>query len=199
VNKNTLSELEHDIAPAGVSEPTHIVIIMTVGYYGPGYRTEIYEYDARAVQGLVGESVDLHFLEDTTLPEGKVMLYRRCVDIHTQFAPESMSISLNLMVPSSLQKYSQQYSFDIENHRISGYVDGHSSYRVSMLDIAGEIGDQDTAEVLGRIAKVNPCPRARASAHKAFHKLMPSEIEYTRRAVLSDGSALVRRLVDELD
>jgi hypothetical protein len=80
---------------------------MTVGFFGPGYETTIYEYDSSKVTGFVGESVDLRFLETTQLPPGKVMLYRPHADVHAQYPPSELSISLNLMVRDATEKRDQ--------------------------------------------------------------------------------------------
>jgi len=171
----------------------HNFDFLTVGYYGPGYRTKIYEYDRSTVDGSVGERVAMRFTEETSLPEGKVMLYRHGRDIHTQLPPESMSISLNLLVANAtLQRYSQQYRFDAGTGTIIGYVDGLSSERMSLMKLAGEIGNEGTAEVLEQIAHTHPCALTRAEAYRSFVKLVPSEIDSARVAVAADRSALVR-------
>lgn len=175
----------------------HNFDFMTVGYYGSGYHTRIFEYDQSKVTGEIGERVEMRFLEETTLPKGKVMFYRKSVDIHEQFGPDEISVSLNLMTLSPTQRYRQQYRFDLNNGLISGYVDGSQSRRVSILEIAGAIGDENTAELLATIARQNPCPRARAAAYRSFSRLMPSELEATVRGVEADVSPLVRRLFSD--
>lgn len=52
----------------------HNFDFVTVGYYGPGYSTRIYEYDRSQIKGEIGEKIELKFLEETKLPTGKVML-----------------------------------------------------------------------------------------------------------------------------
>src|SRR5262249_58797067 len=68
----------------------HAFSFLTVGYWGPGYRTAIYEYDRQRVVGRIGEAVDLTFLEETTLPIGKVMYYRACPDVHDPASPPQL-------------------------------------------------------------------------------------------------------------
>lgn len=77
---------------------------MTVGYYGPGYETELYQYNPKEVNGYVGETVELEHLGRTKLPNGRVMVYREKVDVHTQFPPAQLSVSLNLMVTRKRRK-----------------------------------------------------------------------------------------------
>lgn len=49
------------------------------------------------VSGWQGETVGLRFIERSTLSPGKLMLYRAHLDVHSQLAPEAMSVSLNVM------------------------------------------------------------------------------------------------------
>lgn len=41
----------------------HNFSFLTVGYSGPGYETDIYEYDYDQVEGYLGEKVEIRFLE----------------------------------------------------------------------------------------------------------------------------------------
>lgn len=65
----------------------HNFHFLTVGYRGPGYISDYYEYDAEAVDGRLGEPLNLHFVERSRLEEGKMMLYRAHRDIHSQLPP----------------------------------------------------------------------------------------------------------------
>lgn len=171
----------------------HNFDFLTVGYFGPGYTTKVYEYDSSKVDGILNEHVDIRFLEETTLPPGKIMFYRHGLDIHTQIPPTALSVSLNLLVMNrELQAYSQQYQFDIDRQCISAYVYGYTMNRVSLMEFAGDIGDDNTAELLERIARICPCPRTRAAAYRSLSMLVPSEIERIHSMMCNDASALVR-------
>src|SRR5579871_2412960 len=75
----------------------HNFDFVTVGYFGVGYETDLYEYDLKDVVGYVGEEVVLRSLGRERLTPGKVMVYKANADIHTQHEPETVSLSLNLM------------------------------------------------------------------------------------------------------
>lgn len=173
----------------------HNFDFLTVGYYGPGYRTRIYEYDVNKIDGCISEHVDLRFSEETTLPEGKVMFYRHGVDIHTQIPPESLSISLNLMVQPPLELRRQQYHFDTEGRTIVRYGDGPFSRQLALLELAGEVGNGDTAEILEYVGKTHEDPRSRAAALQALRKVAPNQIERISAIVSADKSDIVRRAV----
>ena len=70
----------------------HNFTFMTVNYLGPGYETEIYEYDFDKVEGYIGEAVDLRFLEKIRFGTGIVMLYRASRDVHVQYAPTELTM-----------------------------------------------------------------------------------------------------------
>jgi hypothetical protein len=172
----------------------HNFDFLTVGYHGPGYRTRIYEYDPGAIVGEVGEPVDLRFLEDTMLPTGKVMMYRRSIDVHIQLPPPALSISLNMIVNGDQPLYNPQYSFD-ESGRLAGFVDGPTSDLVSFVELAGEIGHPDMIEPLLEIARSNPYARARANAAKSLLRQAPGERERLQAACGCDPSRLVREAI----
>ncbi|WP_395641404.1 hypothetical protein [Rudaea sp.] len=142
----------------------HNFIFMTVGHIGPGYRTVIHEYDKSKVVGYVGENVELKFLEETTLPEGKIMLYRPCVDIHTQYYPEKPSVSINLMVPPEDEVLRDQYFFDTNAGVILGYVPTNVSIRVSIIDIVSKFADDNTVQLLQDTVQRHPCVRTKHAA-----------------------------------
>ena len=152
----------------------HNFSFLTIGYFGPGYRSEIYEADPSKVEGYMGESVELKFLEDTTLPVGKMMIYRRGWDVHTQLPPEGLSISLNLLMASSGNNAVTQYYVDTETGKIIGFPDVNtSSKRLTLLDLAGCIGDLNTVDLLDRVVQTSTCFRTRVSAARAILGLLP--------------------------
>ena len=99
----------------------HDFSFLTVGYWGSGYATSIWEYDSQKVVGRIREPVDLTFLEHTTLPRGKVMFYRASKDVHSQEYPSELSVSLNLLLLPDNGSTSQ-YMFDPGAGVISGII-----------------------------------------------------------------------------
>lgn len=59
----------------------HNFDFLTVGYLGPGYWSDYYEFGSDAL-GLPGEPANLKFVERSRLDEGKLMLYRAHRDVH---------------------------------------------------------------------------------------------------------------------
>ncbi len=110
-------ELPHD----------HNFDFLTVGYFGPGYASDYYEFDYEAVAGIVGEKASLRFVERSTLDPGKLMHYRAHRDVHSQLPPESLSVSLNIMHAGGAQAWLDQYRFDTEKDEISGIISAGGS------------------------------------------------------------------------
>lgn len=170
----------------------HNFSFLTVNYLGPGYETEIYEYDYHQVEGYVGEEVDIRFLEKVRFTSGTVMLYRAGRDIHIQHPPESLSITLNLMISIPEVRTRDQFYFDIANKRITHFPPlQDSSKRVSLLRIAGQFGDGNTRQLLDDLSQSHPCRRTRLSAFESATRLAPAEAEAIWNAACRDPSKLV--------
>jgi hypothetical protein len=150
----------------------HNFDFVTVGWFGPGYVTDIYEYDRSSVVGFPGERVPLTFLERTALSEGKTMLFRKGADLHVQYPPESISVSLNLLVRSKQTAVQDQFIFDVENERIAGYVTGSDMSRIVLtMKFASLIGNSETTSILTDFARTSNVPRVRAFACRAIQEL----------------------------
>ncbi len=137
----------------------HSFSFLTVGHFGPGYRTIIYEYDSKKVDGEIGEKVDIYFSEDTTLSNGKVMYFRARNDMHIQFPPKEFSVSINMIPTPRSLCYRPQYIFDVETGRIINYAKSQMPQRLGLIALAEQRGDTHTAEILDRIAATHPCRR----------------------------------------
>jgi hypothetical protein len=172
----------------------HNYNFMTVGYHGPGYVTEIYEYDHDQLEGFVGEPVDLRFLERTHFTQGMVMLYRASKDVHIQYPPDDLSITLNFMISTPEVRVRDQYFFDLASKTLLDYpseLDG--TRRVSLLQMAGQVGDGDTRQLLDDLARSHPCRRTRLGAYEALAKMNPAESAGIWESARRDREPLVAR------
>lgn len=149
----------------------HSFNFVTVGYYGPGYRSNYYEYDYSEVAGYPGEEVPLRFVENSALDEGKVMLYRACIDIHDQLPGESMSISLNIMENNLSASVYDQYSFNVGNSTVTDLINRVPS--AALLPLIAQGGDGNAADFLSETAKHHPMGRVRCSALAALAGAQP--------------------------
>lgn len=165
----------------------HNYHFLTVGQFGPGYLTEIYETDPLAHDGRPGTTIDITLLEETALPTGKVMAYRAHRDIHVQLPPDSLSVSLNLMVRDMRSDTQEQYAFDIGECRsravITGYPDASPvSVQASLVELAGHLPDAGIQGLLHDLCGADHiAPRVRRHA-----------VESLRASAWTDEDGLLR-------
>ncbi len=144
----------------------HNFSFLTLGYFGPGYWSDYYDYDYAKVAGDVGEAVDLRFVETSRLEPGKIMLYRAHRDVHVQKAADSLSVSINIMHGAAWQGWFDQYRFDVENRRIAGILN-HASSDV-LLRLAVHMLPGEGMELADHMARRHPSGRVRLAALEAL-------------------------------
>lgn len=168
----------------------HNFDFLTVGYYGPGYLSDFYEYDFDEVVGYPGEKVPLRFVSREALPEGRVMLYRRSIDVHEQFPPESFSISLNV-VSDCAEDIStiNQYMFDTVTSTIESL--GNRTSMPLICEVAAHIGDDECRDILEHLTRSHPHARGRYSAYQALARLCPVDAERIWSRAASDQEKYV--------
>ncbi|MEN2791462.1 hypothetical protein ABC974_17630 [Sphingomonas oligophenolica] len=149
----------------------HNFSFLTVGYAGPGYKTDIYEYDRETVSGTVGEKVSLRPTGSYVLSPGDVMLYRQGIDVHVQHQPEQYSASLNVMFLSDYSRREWQFLFDLETSTISGLSGSAMRSRHELITLAAELGDAETTSRLVDVSERCPCPRTRQAALVALNTI----------------------------
>jgi hypothetical protein len=143
----------------------HNFSFLTVGYLGPGYWSDYYEYDYERVTGCPGEQVDLRFIERTCLSPGKVLLYRKHRDVHSQLPPESLSVSLNILALSGATEFQEQYSFDVASPRIAGIL--NPSSLETLVRLAATFGGGNGRDLVEEFALRHPSERIRFAAWRA--------------------------------
>jgi hypothetical protein len=171
----------------------HNFDFLTCGYHGPGYRTVIYQYEHDRVLGYPGEKVALEFLEDTTLPEGKLMYYFSSRDVHTQLPPEELSISLNLVLPRKRRPRAAQYEFDLATGSVQSHFSDMQMRRL-IFSAVKHVGDDNSLDILLTIARHHVNHRARALAWETMMDRKPDEAESFLSAAMGDASPYVREM-----
>ncbi|MGE3395729.1 MAG: transposase [Sphingomonas sp.] len=169
----------------------HNFSFLTVGYVGPGYWSEYYEYDYESVVGLPGEKVDLRFVEKAKLDPGKVMLYRAHKDVHNQLPADEMSVSINIMEASPRLPYLAQYRFDPERCEIAGILTRSSSE--ALLALAANHEGGEARDLVESFARRHPCERLQFTA---LRELAAAEKDIDAGlAILARGRASANRFV----
>ena len=143
----------------------HNFSFLTLGYFGPGYWSDYYEYDFGNVAGYAGEPVDLRFVERSRLEHGKLMLYRAHRDVHVQHPADAMSVSLNVMHMAPHQGWFDQYRFDVENNRIAAIL-SHGASEVT-LRLAVALGLDEARDLAEEFGRHHPSDRMRLAAWEA--------------------------------
>ena len=145
----------------------HNFNFLTLGYFGPGYWSDYYEYDFAAVDGWRGEPVpSLRFVERARLEEGKIQLYRANLDIHAQLPADSLSVSLNIMHTSGAQGWFDQYKFDLEGRTIAAMLAPTPTQ--ALLRIAVGLGGEQALDLAQHFASRHPSDRLRLVAWDAL-------------------------------
>ncbi|MBD3729162.1 MAG: transposase [Sphingomonadales bacterium] len=169
----------------------HNFDFLTVGYFGPGYRSDYYEYDYEAVDGWRGEAAGLRFVERSALHEGKLMHYRALRDVHSQIPPESLSISLNIIATDPMQGWLDQYGFDLETGTVSAILNPGSSE--CLLRLAVGLGGDEAIDLAHEFGRSHPSDRMRLAAYEARSLLAvaPDESDALWRDAELAGSRLL--------
>jgi hypothetical protein len=162
----------------------HNFSFLTVGYLGPGYWSDYFEYDYAAVAGFTGEPAPLRFVERSRLGEGKVMLYRKLRDVHSQLPPDSLSVSLNVLARSSSSDFCDQYRFDLERREIAGMVNNNSLE--ALVKLAVHLGGGNGRDLADAFAERHPSERIRFAALEAQASVEP---DLGRRIALYERAA----------
>ncbi len=149
----------------------HNFSFLTLGYFGPGYWSDYYEYDFEAVAGYRGETVNLRFVERSRLSEGRLMLYRAHRDVHVQHPADALSVSLNVMHMAPHQGWYDQYRFDVSDKRIAGILNTGSAE--AMLRVAVGLGLEEALDLAEQFGRNHPSDRMRLAGWEALAMAAP--------------------------
>ncbi len=153
----------------------HNFDFLTLGYFGPGYASDYWEYDYQAVSGWVGETAGLRSTGRATLDPGKLMLYRAHLDVHRQLPPSGMSVSLNVMGVDPAQGWYDQYSFDPAADEITGILNPTSTE--TFLRIAVGLGGAEALDLAEQFGHSHPSDRMRLASFEARSLLHGAEAQ----------------------
>ena len=169
----------------------HNFNFLTLGYFGPGYWSDYYEFDYADVVGWRGEKVDLRPIGRQRLDEGKIMLYRAHIDVHAQLPADALSVSLNIMHTSGAQGWLDQYRIDTAKGEI-GAILSHGASE-AFLRIAVGLGGDEACDLAHRFARHHPSDRMRLHAWDALASLTPDAA--ARDALWREAEGCGARLV----
>ena len=169
----------------------HNFDFLSLGYFGPGYWSDYYEFDYEQVVGWSGEPVDLLFVGRERLEPGKLILYRAHLDVHAQIPADALSVSLNILHTSGAQGWLDQYSFDCEAGKI-GRILSHGSGE-AFIRIAVGLGGDEARDLATRFGRFHPSDRMRLACWSALAGACGDEA--SRDRLWADAEASGSRLV----
>lgn len=172
----------------------HRFSFLTGGYSGSGYETTIYHYEAAEREALPGDKARLTFLEETSLPEGKIMFYEAVKDAHFQRVPREPSASINLLSIAKQGHTRPTISFDFERGVVTDTDVAGGSSRDVLFRLAEHVGDDRTADLIEAIAHTHAHPIMRAHSYRTLTRLRPTDRAAILRRAASDGHPYVAEL-----
>lgn len=168
----------------------HNFNFLTLGYFGPGYWSDYYEYAFEEVDGWRGEPVpSLTFIERTRLEEGKIQLYRANLDVHAQLPADSLSVSLNIMHCHGAQSWFDQYRFDLAERTIVAALAPTPSQ--ALLKVAVGLGGAGALDLAEQFAQHHPSDRLRLVAWESLASVAGFDADDVWRRAELCGSQLV--------
>lgn len=170
----------------------HNFHFLSTAYFGTGYIADVYEYNYERIEGYIGEPVDLRFQERIQVSSGVARLYQASRDVHIQFPPEDLSISLSLMAETPELRARDQFFFDLQHRVISGFAPySDTSRRVDLVAMAGSAGNAESCQILSDLARSHPCRRTRLTAYESLARLLPGDAMKIWERACDDPEALV--------
>ncbi|WP_242526019.1 transposase [Novosphingobium sp. KA1] len=148
--------------------------VLTLGYFGPGYLGEDYEYEETVPAGYPGERVALRFVGRGLLEQGRLLHYRSQRDVQLRHPPEALSLSIDLEHTHPEQSWRSRHDFALVRERQGGGVCGHVTGlnghgpSESLLRIALGLGAEGAEALAAHFGRHHGSERMRLVAWQAL-------------------------------
>ncbi|GAL96047.1 hypothetical protein AA0312_2350 [Acetobacter tropicalis NRIC 0312] len=170
----------------------HNFDFLTVGYSGPGYASDFYEYDADSRIGFNGEHINTKYVGRHILEKGKIILYRKSFDIHSQLAPEDFSISLNIITDNHRELLETPQLMMNREITECEYISNRSSI-IHLCNMALALGAEST-EIIEEISQKHRLEWVRFSAYDALAGSDTNIAEKVWEKASRDSSSKIREI-----
>ncbi len=148
--KTPFSNYEQEVYAYDLAH-NHDFRFLTVGHFGPGYATDLYEIEVGENYGKLGPVALLNH-RSVRLTEGTVIFFERYKDVHVQHEPDALSISLNLILPS-VERTRDQLFFDLSaSHVVEAGAASLANRRMNALKMAALMGGSEVIDQLQEVA-----------------------------------------------
>lgn len=172
----------------------HDFSFMTIGHYGSGYYSDIYEYDQSLVLGEPGEAVKLVKCDFKQLEKDKTFYYRAGKDVHIQIPPDEMSISINFIIRKRAeQHYLDQFLFDIENEKIVRPFENDTFRRAKSIELIAALSEGSAFKPLFKVKDSHDCRRTRIKIMQTLELLKPEMKQEIWQQALNDKDPVVKK------
>lgn len=149
----------------------HDFSFLTVGYFGPGYTTDLYVVSPEQTLRPSGSRVDLSDHRFEQLSEGRVLAFDAFTDLHEQHEPADLSISINVIpIIKPSQRY-EQALFDTANSRLIEPANNRSGRIVTTIEVAAAFPSDRTENILDQFAAAAVQPRIQEAVGNARSRL----------------------------
>jgi hypothetical protein len=162
-------ELEDRVFSVGNCH-NHNFSFLTIGYLGPGYRTDLYRCEPSSIVGVPDEPATLISLGSTTLAPGSVLYFEKHKDVHIQRHPEALSVSINILVDEADVDWTPQYEFSPIASTVTSTIYSKSMRQASLAILAAEFGAEKAARLLWERLSRSPMWQHRHSAGRGLLK-----------------------------
>jgi hypothetical protein len=168
--KGAVSDYERDLYAYDLAH-NHDFNFLTVGFFGPGYETDLYRFDPESSAGTPGQPIELADHRREKLTPGRIIYYEQYRDVHVQHEPEALSISLNLLFRNEARAR-DQILFDVKASKVIG-VQRLTEYSriMTALEASTFFADDETLRILEQYATSHPIARVAAYAQSARQRL----------------------------
>lgn len=123
----------------------HNFDILTATCFGPGYETDVYEYESMPKDAGVGSLIDVKSCGRKLLSPRTVFLYEACKDVHTQLPVNDITITLNFL------------PFRKEDHAKPQFIFEHideTTLKIIGMPLSPEGREMSAVRMLAKLASV---------------------------------------------
>lgn len=135
----------------------HDFDLLTVGALGPGYETDIFQYDRSRVSGFPGEAVSTELKGRFRLLPQSVLFYEQSKDIHIQYPCDKLSVSINLISQSRV-KGGGQFVFDSEGTHVRGIPEYAGAKIIKLAEMMIDLEVDGFEETIKEMARRSADP-----------------------------------------
>lgn len=172
--ESAVSDYERDLYAYDLAH-NHDFRFLTVGFFGPGYETDLYRFDPESSDGTPGQRIELADHRREKLTPGRIIYYEQYRDVHVQHEPETLSISVNLLFRNE-ERPRDQIIFDVKTSKVVS-VQPFTGYSriMTALEASTFFADDETLRILEHYATTHPIARISAYAQSARQRLMAEQ------------------------